>query len=151
MTAICITTILCLHSKSTHTYGYKGDIQHTVYSVHLWSIHLKVGFQTPDDVIVGGRDLRRRRSTSRTKTRLVPPRMTTPAMRALVAGLIDREEWFDPARWKTTRGKHEHVYRLCKALHCQLIQSLCRLGWFIFRRATCHVVWLHRRTHQVVN
>lgn len=54
-------------------------------------VHLKVGFQTPEDVVVGRRDFCRRRSDSRTKPTLTPPRRTTPETRALVTGFMGWE------------------------------------------------------------
>ena len=54
-------------------------------------IHLKVGFQTPEAMVVVWRDFCRRRSDSRKKPTLNPPRTTTPEIRALVAGFIGLE------------------------------------------------------------
>lgn len=53
--------------------------------------HLKLGFQTPEAVVTGRRDLFRRWTDSRQKPTLTPPRMTTPEIRALVTGVIGCE------------------------------------------------------------
>lgn len=54
-------------------------------------IHLKPGFQTPEDAVVWRRDFCRRRTESRKKPTLIPPRTTTPTIRALVTGFIGWE------------------------------------------------------------
>ncbi len=63
-------------------------------------VHLKLEFQTPEAVGVGRRDFCRRRTESRKKPTLTPPRMTTPEIRALVTGFIGGEGSPDAGGWK---------------------------------------------------
>lgn len=63
-------------------------------------IHLKLGFQTPEAVDVGRWDFSRRRTDSRRKATLTPPRMTTPEIRALVPGFMGWEGSPDAAGGK---------------------------------------------------
>lgn len=62
-------------------------------------IHLKVGFQTPEPALDGRRDFSRRRTDSRKKPTLTPPRMTTPEIRALVTGFISWEGSPEAGGW----------------------------------------------------
>lgn len=70
-----------------------------LYTVYMF-IHLKLGFQTPEAVDVGRRDFCRRWTDSRKRHTLIPPRMTTPEIRALVTGFICLEGLPDSGGWK---------------------------------------------------
>lgn len=63
-------------------------------------IHLKLGLQTPEALVVRRRDFCRRRTDSRKKPTLTPPRMTTPEIRALVTGFIGWEGSPDAVGWE---------------------------------------------------
>lgn len=59
-----------------------------------------MGFQTPEAVRDGRRDFCRRRTDSRKKPTLTPPRMTTPEIRALVTEFIGWEGSPEAGGWE---------------------------------------------------
>lgn len=73
--------------------------------------HLKVGFQSPDDIVVWRRDFCSRWTDNRKKVAPTTPRMTTPEIRALVTGFIGWELAGDAGKWKfESRHLKEHIY-----------------------------------------
>lgn len=79
--------------------------------------HLKVGFQSPDDVIVWRRDFRSRWTDNRKKAVPTTPRMTTPEIRALVIGFIGWELAGGAGKWSVENRHLKEFIHASVILH----------------------------------